>query len=353
MGYLVSGYFFFLATPLHRAHGVCNHYWLKGTQSTEQVFLLANINMTAPDHSEIRHRSHALGILDISRKSDRQQAFDINDTKFHVFNVMDGCTNGATDKAIELAFRFVAEKLPADNKWQRVSVGNGVRYTPTYHCSAGAKTLASGMSILKKTNKEERKQHRQALEAIDGRVKKEGMAMYRNKYSVEAPFALLQTDGGTDLQDCHLDEKPCVIREHTGMAGYSAIIAATFAGSYLLIFPNVDMDISLTTYPGGLSTREETKEQGEGCRRKGKIIFIPFGWCLFFHHSILHAGGFRSLDDAPDGNGNLRFFYYILPGDTAAPIGNENAYENMKRKFNTDYASPLDYSQLKRVFFYK
>ena len=321
--------------------------------NTPRTFLFTSINMSTLDHSEIRRRSHALGILDISRESEREAAFEINDRRFHVFNVMDGCTYGATVDAIELAFRFITEKLPADNKWQRVSVGNGVRYTPTYHCLAGAQTLSSGMSILKKTNKEERKLHRQALEAIDGRVKKEGRAMYRNEYNVEAPFALLQTDGGTDLQDCHLDEKPHVIREHPGMAGYSAVMAATLAGSYLLIFPSVDMDKSLTTYPRRLSTREEAKEEGEDRRRSGKIIFIPFGWCIFFHHSILHAGGFRSLDDAPDGNGNLRFFYYILPGDTAAPIGNENAYENVQRKFSTDYASPLDYSRLKHVFFYK
>ena len=305
--------------------------------------------MAMAPHESMTEKRRAVGILDVSVEEEKIQAFGVDNTRFHVFNVLDGDTGGTPD-SIRRAFQFVDSKMPSDKKWNRVKVGTGVRYTPSNDCPAGAKTLASHMSILKGTNEKERKKLYPALAAVDERVNREVKAHVGNDFVFSTPFSLLRTPNGTEVQSCHLDENPEIsaIRENQKYEqGHSAILAATQAGSYLLVFPDVPIK-RLSRIP---EWRDPWVEANDPRTTKGKLIFIPFGWCVIFNHSILHAGGFRSLDDIAEGNGNLRFFYYIVPEGVAKPDGNWDAHPNGK-SFSVRFVNPLSVKRMKTVFFY-
>lgn len=302
--------------------------------------------MAMATHESMNEKRRAVGILDVSVEEDRIAAFGYDNPKFRVFNVLDGDPGGNPNNlcppdSIRRAFQFVESKMPSDRHWNEVRVGNAVHYTHSNDCPEGAKTMASHMSILKGTNKEERKQLYPALAAIDDRVKREVKAHIEDAFSFTTPFALLRTPKGTDVQHCHLDEKPLVFVKND-FHGHSAILAANQAGSYLLVFPDV---------PVSRFFRPWDRSNGFPGRWRGKLIYIPFGWCFLFEHDLLHAGGFRSLDDVPDGQGNLRFFYYIVPEGLETPVGNCDTFPN-GRRFSEDFLNPLTVTQMERVFFY-
>ena len=296
--------------------------------------------MNTPTPEFMTEKRRAAGILDISVPSQKIKALGVDNRRFHVFNILDenvgpvGRTRVPSDSIVS-AFNFVASKLPAPKKWNHVAVGNSVLYTHSHDCPDGAKSLASSMTILKNTNQEERRQHYAALAEIDDIVKWEGKKHIQTP-DVVTPLSLLRTDGGTDVQSCHLDDLRTNIKAGTSLEGCSAIIAASQAGSYLLVFPHVQM---------------ETLDQDTSTVR-GTMIFIPFGWCVIFRHSVLHAGGFRSLDDVSYGQGNLRFFYYITPAGMNPPEGNLNANTSGKL-FSEYFLNPLDVTKMQSVFHYE
>ena len=302
--------------------------------------------MSMTTHESMTEKRRAVGILDVSVEAEKIQAFGADNPKFRVFNVMDGDPSGNPNNlcppdSIRRAFQFVESKMPSYAHWNKVKVGNAVHYTPSNDCPEGAKTMASQMSILKGTTKEERKQLYPALAAIDDRVNREVKAHIGDRFPFTTPFALLRTPKGTDVQRCHLDEKPLVImtNEYTG---YSAILAASQAGSYLLVFPDV---------PFRRFIRPWDRADRDPRVTRGRLVYIPFGWCVLFQQDVLRAGGFHSLDDVPDGHGNLRFFYYIVPQGAEAPIGNWDAFPS-GRRFSEDFVNPLTVTQMERVFFY-
>ena len=239
--------------------------------------------------------------------------------------------------------------LPKKN-WYGASVGRAVRYTPTEQCLAGAKTLAGSLSILKRTKESDRKQHHDALCGLDHRVKEECKHLLNacSRLKVHAPFSLLQTNGGTDVQERHIDDKPSHIKRHMweSIPSHSAIVAATAAGTYMLVFPDIHI-FDLDPDPDYLGHYPEEIDEPV----QGKLIYIPYGWGVVFCHSVLHAYGYRSLDDVPDGNGNLGFFYHLVPDGNSFPDGVEKAYKNGKR-FSDYYVNPLEMNEMKHIFFY-
>lgn len=248
-----------------------------------------------------KHKQH--GILDASSFTGLHF---VSKLKGRVLNLFIRDDSGDRRQYID----FLHKHRPPDCKFGYVHFGKSVKFTPTNLAECGFLSLLQNVCSGPRKDKDEQVESSKAFDEyiLDNCGKK-----YQNKYvNIHVSYLISTT---TNPQQFHFDfstKKILRVIQDDDTMPLICIIPLTVEGAY----------IEIAECGEDLIEQQETNEipKQKKHKTKGTITYIPLGFMVVLPATVIHAGGYKSLDST---EGNLRIHCYIIPDLKNKPIGNQ------------------------------